>query len=114
MMRACGTMYLGLWFIAGFMLSACWAENHLHQAIRYAEAAVVADNGETIAKHSETAKNHALQAQNQHNISSTDRIHLAVGIVSLEQAIKNGKFDADDSARRAARGAMIHFKEVRK
>ncbi|HLP81629.1 MAG TPA: small metal-binding protein SmbP [Nitrosomonas sp.] len=115
MMRACKAMNLGLLgLIAWFGLSACWVENHLHQAIRYAEAAVVADDGETIAKHSETAKNHALMAQSQHNISSADRIHLAVGIVSLEQAIKNGKFDADDTARKAARGAMIHFKEVRK
>ncbi|MBL8496523.1 MAG: hypothetical protein JNK39_01640 [Nitrosomonas sp.] len=108
-------MYCGLWWLfAGSILSACGVENHLHQAIRYAEAAVIADDGETIVKHSETAKNHALLAQNQHNISSADRIHLAVGIVSLEQAIRNGKFEADDSARKAARGAMIHFKEVRK
>ena len=115
MMRACKAMNLGLLgLIAWFGLSACWVENHLHQAIRYAEAAVVADDGETIAKHSETAKNHALMAQSQHNISSADRIHLDVGIVSLDQAIKNGKFDADDTARKAARGAMIHFKEVRK
>lgn len=107
-------IYLSLCLIAGFGLSACWVENHLHQAILYSEAAVMADDGETIAKHSETAKIHALLAQNQNNISSTDRIHLAVGIVSLEQAIKNGKFDADDSARKAARGAMVHFKEVQK
>lgn len=114
MTHACKAIYLSLWLLSGFGLSACWVENHLHQAIRYAEAAVVADDGETIAKHSETAKSYALLAQNQHNISSSDRIHLAVGIVSLEQAIKSGKFDTDDSARKAARGAMIHFKEVRK
>ncbi len=109
MMRACKAMNLGLLgLIAWFGLSACWVENHLHQAIRYAEAAVVADDGETIAKHSETAKNHALMAQSQHNISSADRIHLAVGIVSLEQAIEMENLrDADDRQRAATRGAMI-------
>lgn len=94
-------------------LSACLAENHLHQAIRYSEAAIMADDGKTISKHSEIAKIHALLVQNQKNISSADRIHMAVGIVSLDQAIEKGKYEADDSARKAARTAMFHFKEVR-
>ncbi len=97
-----------------FSLSACLAENHLHQAIRYSEAAAMADDGKTISKHSEIAKIHALLVQNQKNISSSDRIHMAVGIVSLDQAIEKGKYEADDSARKAARTAMFHFKEVTK
>ena len=96
-----------------FSISACLTENHLHQAIRYSEAAVLADDGKTISKHSEIAKIHALLVQNQKNISSADRIHMAVGIVSLDQAIEKGKYEADDSARKAARTAMFHFKEVR-
>ncbi len=104
--------YSCLLIILLFLLSACLAENHLHQAIRYSEAAVLADDGKTISKHSEIAKIHALLVQNQKNISSSDRIHMAVGIVSLDQAIEKGKYEADDSARKAARTAMFHFKEV--
>lgn len=106
--------YSCLLIIAFFSLSACLAENHLHQAIKYSEAAIMADDGETISRHSEIAKIHALLVQNQRNISSADRIHMAVGIVSLDQAIEKGKYEADDSARKAARTAMSHFKEVTK
>ena len=106
--------YFCLLIILLFSLSACLTENHLHQAIRYSEAAIMADDGKTISKHSEIAKIHALLVQNQKNISSADRIHMAFGIVSLDQAIEKGKFEADDSARKAARTAMFHFKEVTK
>ncbi len=106
-------LYYGILFIPLFILSACWTENHLHQAIRYSEAAIVADDGETIAKHSEKAKAHAYFVPNQNNISPADRIHLAVGIVSLDQAIEKGKHEADDLARKAVRGAVAHFKEVK-
>ena len=95
-----------------FSISACLTENHLHQAIRYSEAAVLADNRKTISNHLELAKFHALSTLNEKNMSSADRIHLAVGIVSLDQAIENGILEADDSTRKAARVAMGHFKEI--
>lgn len=57
--------YSCLLIILLFSLSACLAENHLHQAIRYSEAAIMADDGKTISKHSEIAKIHALLVQNQ-------------------------------------------------
>ncbi len=107
-------IFCSCFLIISFSLSACLVENHLHQAIKYSEAAIMADDGETISKHSEIAKIHALLVQNQRNISSADRIHMAVGIVSLDQAIEKGKYEADDSARKAARTAMSHFKEVTK
>ncbi|MDP3146338.1 MAG: hypothetical protein Q8N66_13085, partial [Bacteroidota bacterium] len=50
--------YSCLLIILLFSLSACLAENHLHQAIRYSEAAIMADDGKTISKHSEIAKIH--------------------------------------------------------
>ena len=106
-------LYSSFLIFSLFALTAC-GENHLQQAIKYAEAAVIADDGETIAKRSEIAKIHAFSANNQEKFSSSDRIHLAAGIVSLDLAIEKGKYEADDSARKAARGAMAHFKEVTK
>lgn len=106
------SLYLSIIFVLLFVLSACRTENHLHQAIRYSEAAVLADNRKVISKHLELAKFHALSTLHQKNMSSADRIHLAVGIVSLDQAIENGILEADDSTRRAARVAMAHFKEI--
>ncbi|PXW89844.1 small metal-binding protein [Nitrosomonas sp. Nm84] len=105
-------LYLSVTLIFLFFLSACRTENHLHQAIKYSEAAVLADNRKIISKHLELAKFHALSTLNQKNMSSADRIHLAVGIVSLDQAIENGILEADDSSRRSARVAMAHFKEI--
>lgn len=105
-------LYSSFLILSLFGLTACGSENHLQQAIKYAEAAVIADDGETIAKHSEMAKTHAFSANNQEKFSSSDRIHLTAGIVSLDLAIEKGKYEADDSARKAARGAMAHFKEV--
>lgn|GEM_PF-2505198 len=107
-------LYSSFFIILLIALTACEGENHLQQAIKYAEAAVIANDGKTIVKHSEISKMHAFSASNQEKLSSSDRIHLAVGIVSLDQAIKKGKYDANDSARKAARGAMAHFKEVTK
>lgn len=105
-------LYSSFLILSLFFLTACGGENHLQQAIKYAEAAVIADDGETIAKHSEIAKIHAFSANNQVKFSSSDRFHLAVGIVSLDLAIEKGKYDADDSARKAARVARAHFKEI--
>ncbi len=105
-------LYFSVIIILSFVLSACRIENHLHQAIRYSEAAVREDNRKTIIKHLELAKFHALLTESQMNISYADRIHLAVGIVSLDQAIENGILEADDSTWRAARVAMTHFKEI--
>jgi hypothetical protein len=94
------------------LLIGCGEKDHLQQAIKYAEAAVIAHDGKTIVKHSEIARNHAYSANNQEKFSSSDRIHLAAAIVSLDQAIEKGKYDAEDSARKAARIARAHFKEV--
>ncbi|SEG17549.1 small metal-binding protein SmbP [Nitrosomonas ureae] len=107
-------LFSSILIILTLTLSACLTESHLHQAIRFSEASVVADDGATIAKHSTTAIIHALLVQDQEYISSAGRIHLAMAIVSLEQAIENGNYDEDDSARNAARVAIAHFKEINK
>ncbi|WP_293006089.1 small metal-binding protein SmbP [Nitrosomonas sp.] len=106
-------LYSSIIIIITLALSACMAENHLHQAIRYSEASIIADDGATIARHSTTAISHALSVQDQEYISSANRIHLAMAIVSLEKAIENGYYDKDDSARNAARIAIAHFKEIK-
>ncbi|PTQ84048.1 small metal-binding protein SmbP [Nitrosomonas ureae] len=107
-------LFSSILIILTLTLSACLTENHLHQAIRFSEASITADDGATIAKHSTTAIVHALSVQDQEYISSAGRIHLAMAIVSLEQAIVNGNYDEDDSARNAARVAIAHFKEIKK
>jgi hypothetical protein len=95
-------------------LSGCSGENHLHQAIKYSEASIIASDGATIAMQSANAIIHALSIPDQENVSSAGRIHLAMAIVSLEQAIENGNYDEDDLARNAARVAIAHFREIRK
>lgn len=105
-------LYFSIIYILLFVLSAYRTENHLDQAIRYSEAAVLADNRKIISNHLELAKFHALSTLNEKNMSSADRIHLTVGIVSLDQAIENGILETDDSTRKAARVAMAHFKEI--
>jgi hypothetical protein len=109
-----GVLFSGILIIITLTLSACMTENHLHQAIRYSEASIVADDGATIAKHSTTAIIHALSVQDQEHISSAARIHLAMAIINLEQAIENGIYNEDDSARNAVRVAIAHFKEIKK
>ena len=44
-------LYSCLLIILLLSLSACLTENHLHQAIKYSEAAIMADDGKTISKH---------------------------------------------------------------
>jgi hypothetical protein len=98
----------------GILIIISMTENHLHQAIRYSEASILADDGATIAKHSTTAITHALSVQDQEYISSAARIHLAMAIINLEQAIENGIYNEDDSARNAVRVAIAHSKEIKK
>ncbi|SEQ63335.1 small metal-binding protein SmbP [Nitrosomonas ureae] len=95
-------------------LSGCSGENHLHQAIKHSKASIIAGDGATIALQSTYAIIHALSIPDQEYVSSAGRIHLALAIVSLEQAIENGNYEEDDLARDAARMAVAHFKEVRK
>lgn len=106
--------YLNILILSFLSLSGCWTEKHLLQAIKYSEASVIADDGAAIAKHSTTARIHALLVQNQNYISSAEGIHLAIAIISLEQAIEHGKHEAHDSARKSARIAAAHFKEITK
>ncbi|WP_295627057.1 small metal-binding protein SmbP [uncultured Nitrosomonas sp.] len=95
-------------------LSGCSGENHLQQAIKYSQASIIADDGATIALQSAYAIIHALSIPDQEKVSSAGRIHLAMAIVNLEQAIENGNYDENDLARNAARMAIAHFKEMRK
>ena len=95
-----------------FFLTACSNENHLSQSIRYSEAAIIADDGRTIAKYSEIAKIHAFSVNSNNKLSFSDCIHLAAAIINLDQAIEKGKYEDNDSARKAARSAMAHFKEI--
>ncbi len=108
-------LFSSILIIITLALSACFAENHLHQAIRYSEASIVADDGATIAKHSNTAITHALSIQDQEYISSAAKIHLSFAIVSLEQAIEESiNYEENDLAKKAARLAIAHFREINK
>jgi hypothetical protein len=89
------------------------ADNHLHQAIKYSEASINSDNGAAI-KHSTNAITHALSVSAHQEISSAERIHLAMAIINLEQAIENIYYDENDSAKNAARIAIAHLKEIKK
>ena len=106
--------FSSLLIILTLALSACMANSHLHQAIKYSEASIIADDGATIVRHSTNAIIHALSVSEQEDISSNGRIHLAMAIVNLEQAIENIYYDENESARNAARVAIAHFKEIKK
>ena len=95
-------------------LSGCSGENHLHQAIKHTKASIIAGDGATIALQSTYAIIHALSIPDQEYVSSAGRIHLAMAIVNLEQAMVNVNYDEDDLARNAARMAIAHFREIRK
>jgi len=87
-------------FLSFASFGAYAGENHMAEALKYAEAAVKADDSKVIAEHAETAKTHAKAADE----------HLDAGITSLNDAIDHGKLKHTDLAKKSAEEAVTHLK----
>jgi len=77
-----------------------YAESHMAEALKHAEAAAKADDTKSIVEHAEAAKTHAKTADE----------HLDAGIASLNDAIDHGKMKHADSAKKSAEEAVTHLK----
>jgi O-acetylhomoserine/O-acetylserine sulfhydrylase-like pyridoxal-dependent enzyme len=90
--------------LAGTLLTfatfGAYAENHMAEALKHAEAAAKADDTKSIVEHAEAAKTHAKTADE----------HLDAGITSLNDAIDHGKMKHADLAKKAAEEAVTHLK----
>jgi O-acetylhomoserine/O-acetylserine sulfhydrylase-like pyridoxal-dependent enzyme len=90
--------------LAGTVLTfasiGAYAESHMAEALKHAEAAAKADDTKSIVEHAEAAKTHAKTADE----------HLDAGITSLNDAIDHGKMKHADSAKKAAEEAVTHLK----
>ena len=83
-----------------FATFGAYAESHMAEALKHAEAAAKADDTKSIVEHAEIAKTH----------SKTADEHLDAGITSLNDAIDHGKMKHADSAKKAAEEAVTHLK----
>ncbi len=83
-----------------FASLGAYAESHMAEALKHAEAAAKADDTKSIVKHAEAAKAHAKTADE----------HLDAGITSLNDAIDHGKMKHADSAKKSAEQAVTHLK----
>jgi hypothetical protein len=90
--------------LAGTVLTlasfGAYAESHMAEALKHAEAAAKADDTKSIVEHAEAAKTHAKTADE----------HLDAGITSLNDAIDHGKMKHADSAKKSAEEAVTHLK----
>lgn len=105
------TLFASILIMAIFSSSALATSSHLDQAIEHAQAAVKSTDGDAVAQHARTSKNHANAAK-----SDRDRIinreHLDQGVDSLNVAISEGKEGNTEAAREAATDAIKHFKHA--
>ncbi|WP_232056829.1 small metal-binding protein SmbP [Methylomonas rhizoryzae] len=81
---------------------AAESERHMAQALKHAEAAAKAADGNTIAEHAEAAKTHVKKSME----------HLDAGSASLDQAVEHGKQGHADLAKKAAEEAVVHLKSA--
>jgi uncharacterized membrane protein YvbJ len=79
---------------------SAYAESHIAEALKHAEAAVKSDDGKTIAEHAEASKTHAKVADE----------HLDAGITSLNDAIDHAKLKHVDLAKKSLEEAVTHLK----
>jgi len=90
--------------LAGIALTlsafGAYAESHMAEALKHAEAAAKADDTKSIVEHAEAAKTHAKTADE----------HLDAGVTSLNDAIDHGKMKHADSAKKSAEEAVTHLK----
>ena len=90
--------------LAGAVLTfasfGAYAESHMTEALKHAEAAAKADDSKAIVEHAEAAKTHAKTADE----------HLDAGITSLNDAIDHGKLKHTDLAKKSAEEAVTHLK----
>ncbi|MGZ8227850.1 MAG: small metal-binding protein SmbP [Methylococcaceae bacterium] len=96
-MKLTGLLASALITFASF---GAYAESHMAEALKHAEAAAKADDTKSIVEHAEAAKVHAQTADE----------HLDAGITSLNDAIDHGKMKHDDLAKKAAEEAVTHLK----
>ena len=83
-----------------FASFGAYAESHMVEALKHAEAAAKADDTKSIVEHAEAAKTHAKTADE----------HLDAGITSLNDAIDHGKMKHADTAKKSAEEAVTHLK----
>ena len=90
--------------LAGIVLTffsfGAYAESHMAEALKHAEAAAKADDTKSIVEHAEAAKTHA----------KTVDEHLDAGITSLNDALDHGKMKHADTAKKSAEEAVTHLK----
>ena len=102
------TVFASLFMIAFLSFNALAGDNELIDTIQHTQKAITADNAKDVARHAEDAKGHANSAKTDKYIN-IDNQEMDIGIVFLDQAIKQGEAGQTQAAKDSASDALKHF-----